>query len=59
MKGCLRFGTFICLISPKLAKYIHELSPLEQHQKIDKKREINKNTKGNEMGIRKKIKKIG
>jgi len=44
----------MCLISPKLAKYIHELSPLEQHQKIDKKREINKNTKGNEMGIRKK-----
>jgi hypothetical protein len=54
MKGCLRFGTFICLISPKLAKYIHELSPLEQHKKIDKKREINKNTKGNEMRIRKK-----
>jgi hypothetical protein len=55
MKGCLRFGTFICLISPKLAKYIHELSALEQHQRIDKKREKKKkNTKGNEMGIRKK-----
>jgi hypothetical protein len=54
MKGCFRFGTFICLISPKLAKYIHELSPLEQHKIFDKKREKNQNTKGNEMGIRKK-----
>jgi hypothetical protein len=38
MKECLRFYSFIFRISPKLAKYIYGLLPLEQHHKIEKKK---------------------
>jgi hypothetical protein len=37
MKGCLRFSTFIFWISPNLSKYTYGLSPLEQHQKFERK----------------------
>jgi hypothetical protein len=37
MQGCLRF--FFTSISPNLAKYIYEPSALEQHHRIEKKKE--------------------
>jgi len=45
MKGCLRFYTFMFWILPNLAKYIHGLSPLEQHHKIEKNNKKNKKQK--------------
>ncbi len=37
-KGCLRFSTFMFLISPNLAKYTYGRSALEQYHKIEKRK---------------------
>jgi hypothetical protein len=42
MQGCLRFYTFMFLISPDLAKLTYGLLPLEQHHKIEKKKKKKK-----------------
>jgi hypothetical protein len=38
IKGCLRFSTFMFLISPNLAKYTYGRSALEQYHKIEKRK---------------------